>query len=97
MRGNNFIFYCAILLYYKCHKINFIRIGSYIDSPDWIKMKKKTTINTKKKDDKYFQNVATIALNFDGIKKDPQGVSNIKPLINKYNWKGINYLSKMED
>ena len=42
-------------------------------------------------------NVATIALNFDGIKKDPQGVSNIKPLINKYNWKGINYLSKMED
>ena len=70
MRGNNFIFYCAILLYYKCHKINFIRSSSYIDSPDWIKMKKNNN-KYQKKDDKYFQNVATIALNFDGIKKDP--------------------------
>ena len=24
-------------------------------------------------------------------------VSNIKPFINKYNWKGINYLSKIDD
>ena len=30
---------CARLLYYKCHKISFIRGGSYIDSPDWIKNK----------------------------------------------------------
>ena len=28
------------LLYYKCHKINPIHGGSYIDSPDWIKTKK---------------------------------------------------------
>ena len=48
MRGNNFIFYCAILLYYKCHKINFIRSGSYIDSPDWIKMKKNNNKYKKK-------------------------------------------------
>ena len=30
------IFIC----YYKCHKINPNRGGSYIDSPDWIKNKK---------------------------------------------------------
>ena len=27
----------------------------------------------------------------------PERVSNIKPFINKYNWKGINYLSKIDD
>ena len=41
--------------------------------------------------------MATIALNFDKIKKDPQKVSNIKPFINKCNWEGMNYPSKTED
>ena len=39
-RGSGFIFDYVILLYYKCHKINFKRGGSYIYSPDWIKNKK---------------------------------------------------------
>ena len=34
MRGYNFIFNSVQQLYYKCHKINFKRGGSYIDSPD---------------------------------------------------------------
>ena len=38
MTGSDFIFDSAQLLYYQCHKINFKRGGSYIDSPDWIKM-----------------------------------------------------------
>ena len=46
MRGSYFIFNGVNLLYYKCHKINFKRGGSYIDSPDWIKMKK-VMINPK--------------------------------------------------
>ena len=29
--------------------------------------------------------------------KNPDGVSNIKPFINKYNQKGINYPSKRDD
>ena len=28
---------------------------------------------------------------------NPEGASNIKPFINKYNWKGINYTSKIDD
>ena len=34
MRGSDFILDCVYLLYYKCHKINFKRGGSYIDSSD---------------------------------------------------------------
>ena len=67
MRGSNFIFDCANLLYCKCPKINFKRCGSYIDSPDWIK-KEKSTINSKSDDnDKCFQYAATIALNHEKI------------------------------
>ena len=95
MRGSDFIFDSVQLMYYKCHKVNFRRGGSYIDSQDWIKMK--ATINPKNKDDKCFQYAATVTLNYEEIKWNPERVSNIKPFINKYNWKGINYLSKIDD
>ena len=34
MRASDFIFDSVQLLHYKCHKINFKRGGSYIDSPE---------------------------------------------------------------
>ena len=44
MKGSKFVSDYVHLLYYKCHKINLNRDGSYIDSPDWIK-NGKATIN----------------------------------------------------
>ena len=46
MTVSDFVFDCVHLLYYKCHKINPNRGGSYIDSPDWIKSKKKIQYKT---------------------------------------------------
>ena len=66
MKESDFIFDSVQLTYYKCHKINFIRGGLYIYSPDWIK-KKKTTINPKNTDDKCFQYAAINALNYEEI------------------------------
>ena len=40
MRGSDFIFDSVQLIYFKCHKVNLRRGGSYIDSPDWMKKKK---------------------------------------------------------
>ena len=37
MKASEFAFDYVHLLYYKCHKTNSNRGGSYIDSPDWIK------------------------------------------------------------
>ena len=51
MKGSNFVFHYVHLLYYKCHKINSNRGGSYIDCSDWIK-NKKATINPINKKDK---------------------------------------------
>ena len=36
-------------------------------------------------------------LNYEEIKKDPQGITKIKPFINKYKWEGIHYSSEKDD
>ena len=70
-------------MHYKCHEVNFRSDDSYIDSPDWIK-KKKSTANPKNKDEKCFQHVVTIVLDYVEIDSHPERVSNVKPFINKY-------------
>ena len=61
-------------MYYKCHKINPNRGGSYIDSPDCIKNKK--TINPiNKNDNKYFQHAVTVTLNHEQIQKHPERIT----------------------
>ena len=36
-------------------------------------------------------------IKYEETESNPERVSNIKPFINKYNWKGINYPSKRDD
>ena len=96
MRGSDFIFDLVQLLYCKGHKFNFKCGGSYIDSPDRRK-KKKVTVNLKNGDDRCFQYAITVALHYWEIKLHPEKVLNIRPFINKYNWGGIKYPSKIND
>ena len=96
MRWSDFIFDSVQLMYCKCHKVSLRRGGSYIYSLERIK-KKKTTINSKNTDDKWFQYTSTVALNYEETKWNPERISNIKPFINKYNWTEINYPSKIDD
>ena len=44
-----------------------------------------------------FSFAATVALDYDEVESNLKRVSNIKPFINKYNWKGINYPSKIDN
>ena len=97
MKGSEFVFDYVYLFYYKCHKINPNRGGSYIESPDWIKNKKATINPINKKDNKCFQYIATVVLNHEEIKKDLQRMTKIKPFINKYNWGGIHFPSEKDD
>ena len=50
--------YCII----NVPEINPNRVGSYIDSPDWIKNKKATINPINKKDSKCFQYVVAVEL-----------------------------------
>ena len=66
-------------MYYKSHKVSFIRGSLNINSPGEIK-DKKATINPKNTDDKCFQYAATVALSYEEIDSHPERVSSIKHL-----------------
>ena len=51
MRGSDFIFDSVQLMYCECYGVNFRYGGSYIDSPDWKKKRKKATINPENEDE----------------------------------------------
>ena len=91
MRGSDFAFDTVNFLYYDFNKIRISRGGSYIDSPKWLKSKK-STINPKNNDYKCFQYAVTLALNLNS-----QRVSKIKPFIEQYNWKDIDFPSTSKD
>ena len=97
MKDSDFVFDYVHLLFYKCHKRNPNRGGSYIDSPDWIKNKQATINPINKKNNNCFQYAVTVALNFEVIEKDPQRITKMKAFINKYNWEGINFPSEKDD
>ena len=80
MRRSYFIFYSVQVIYYKFHKVNFGRGGSYIYFWDWIK-KKDVTINPKEEDDKYFQYTLTFALSYgemNRIQKEFQRLNQLQ-------------------
>ena len=97
MKGSEFAFNYVHLLYYKCHKINPNRRGSYIDSPDLMKNNKATINHINKKDNKCFQYYITVVLNQEEIKIYLQRITKLKPFINKYNWKGTDFPSEKHD
>ena len=90
MRGSEFVYDSVDALYYNLNKVSLSRGGPYIDSPKRIK-NKKATINPKNNDDKCFQYALTVALNYERIKDNPERISKIKPFIDKYNWKEIDF------
>ena len=96
MRRSEFEFDVINFLDYNFNKTSIYRGGSYINSPKRLK-DKKSTINPKNNDYKCFQYTATLALNRNRINKDPQRISKIKPFINNYNWKDIDFLPTNKD
>ena len=96
MRGSDFEFDGVNLLYYNFNKISLNRGGSYIEPAKWIK-DKKSIINTKNNDHKCFQYAVTLALNYDKIDKNHQRTSKIRPFIDQYNWKDIDYPATSKD
>ena len=61
---------------------------SELKSLGWLQCKKEAIINNNNNN---FQNALDDALNYQTVEKDPQRISKLKPYINKYNWKGIEF------
>ena len=96
MKESDFEFDGINFLYYDFNKTSICRGGTYIDSPKWLK-DKKSTINPKNKDNKCFQYAATLALNIDNIDNHLERISKIKPFINQYDWKDVEFPPTSKD
>ena len=96
MKGSEFAFDDVDSLNYDFNKTSINRGGSYIDSLQWLK-NKKSTINPKNNDDKCFQYAVTLALNLNRIDNHPKRISKIKPFIDQYNWKDIDFPAMGKD
>ena len=96
MKVLDFAFDGVNYLYYDLNKISISKGGSCIASPKWLK-DKKSTINPKNNDYKCFQYAVTLALNLDKINKNSQRISKVKPFIEEYNWKDIDFPSASKD
>ena len=96
MRGSEFVFDYVESLNYIFYKVDLKRSESYIETPEWLK-DKGATINCQNDDDKCFQYGIAIALNYDEIESNHQRVNKVKPFIDQYNWKDINFRSHVDD
>ena len=96
MRGSEFVFDSIDVLHYDLNKVSLSRGGSFIDSLEWLK-NKKATINPRNNEDKCFQYALTVALNYEQIKSHPERISKVKPFIDQYNWKEVDFPSHSMD
>ena len=81
-----------MFIYCTINVTNWIRIvEDYADSSDCIMNKQAAINHINKKDNKCFQCAVIVALNHEKIGKNSKRMTKIKPLINKFNWEGINF------
>ena len=97
MKGSSYIFERNDLLEYHLHKISLNRGSSYIKSSEWLH-NKGVTINPKNtKDNNCVQYAIAAGSNDQNIDCHPERISKIKPFINNYNWKDIEFPSHSKD
>ena len=82
---------------YHLHKISLNRGSSYTESTIWIKNKGVTINPQNTEDNKCFQYAITTVLNYQNINHYPERISKLKPPINNYNWKDIEFPSHSKD
>ena len=68
---------------------------SGLNSLGWLQGKKETIINNNNNNNynNDFKNALDDVLDYQTIKKHPKRISKLKPYVNKYNWKGIEFPS----
>ena len=87
----------AILLMIRNEANNYyyfaVKNLSALNSSGWLIGKKETIISG----DNDFENALDDALNYKNIEKHPERISKLKPYINEYNWKGIDFPAGLKD
>ena len=97
MKGSGYILDKVDLLEYHLHKISLNRGSSYINSLEWLKSKG-ATINLKNtRGNECFKYAIIASLHHQEIERNIQRISKLKPFINNYTWKDIEFPSHSKD
>ena len=97
MKGSSFNFDHIDLLEYDFHRVTLLRGSSYIESAEWLK-NKGVTINPKNtRDNNCFQYALVNAINHQNIDNHPERISKIRPFVNNYDWKDIEFPAHSKD
>ena len=95
--GSNYSFDYVDMSAVHVHEIELKRGSSYIDSPTWTK-NKHATINPKNtKDNKSFQYAIIAAIHNQFTGPHPEIISKLRPYIDNYKWKDINFPAGPDD
>ena len=97
MKGSRYILENIDLLEYHLNKISLNRGSSYIDSPKWLKNKKVAINPQNTEDNKCFQYAITTALIYQNVNHHPERIFKLKPFINNYKWKYIEFPLYLKD
>ena len=82
---------------YHLHKISSNRGSSYIKCDERLKNKGVTKNPKNIKDNNCFQYAITAALNYQNINSHLERITNLRPFINNYKWKDIEFPSHSKD
>ena len=88
---SGFFIHGIVCLDIDFHKLNLTRGSSYIVLPNWIEKKKAVINPTNENDEECFRWAIIAALNHEGIKKDQQRISKLRPYANRYNWDDVEF------
>ena len=97
MKDTEFKFESVDLLYYSLHKTTLRGGRSYIKSHKWLRNIKAAIKQQNYNDSNCFQYAIIIALNHQNIENHPEGIYNVKPFIDQYKWKEIEFPSDSKD
>ena len=92
-KNSGLVLHGVELMEYDINKIIINRVGSYIESPEWLKSKKCTINPQNKNDNNCFQYATTVALNHEKINSHPEKISKVRHFIDEYNWAEIDFPS----
>ena len=97
LRGSNFVFSGIDLTFVQFVKFKLKRGGSYIQTREWISVKK-AIINPKNtKDECCFAYSIVASIHNEEIDNHPERISKLTPYNNNYDWTDINFPSEQKD
>ena len=92
--NSRFVFDEFLYLDANFHQLNLMRDSSYLPLPDWL-ARKKAIVNPHNDDKECFKWLV-IAVENAGM-KDPQCISNLRKLMDNYDWSGLEFPVSIKD